>query len=651
MIRHIRCLFSLIALSALSLYAQPFQFDLDAQLPFADAMDIPAEVIARVDPSVVSIQHEQAGGTGFIISEDGYILTNGHVVRGFDAEDPTRPAESITVVLHNEQQLPATVIGFSMDPDVALLRVKHDAPLQPVTFANSRNVSVGQRCFAVGTPVGLRRTFTSGILSNIDRTDLGTEVVVFQTDAAINPGNSGGPLFDQQGRVLGINTYASRGANNLGFTIPIHVALDMVDDFKEHGRFVRSLVPLFFTGELYAELSRALGVERGILISYVMPDSAAWQAGFRPGDVLIDVNGESVHARTRADLLNFEWKHSVRPPGEPFNVTVLRGGRDNWEPVELSSVLVPLGPLPQFGRHLGEIPEYRYATLGLGVKSLVDLHLIIHEIHPVEGVFVKFREDNSTASQADIEAEDVITHVAGQPVPDFDTFLEIFEGELQAHNPAIELRLARNHLRILTALAPDYLLREVRVILIAPSEGHEYVDLMRRELLAGGAHVRLATPEAAPITRDLLNTSLIADLALEDVDVSEADVILFVGGPGSRSFWENEQALRIAREAMEQNRHLAAAGPAALLPVLASEEPLTTKITLPREDSAEAVRRQANYTGKDVESDERIHTTTARTRDIVREFLTSLQQALLRAPVQSDPPSIPESADPVQMTP
>jgi len=392
----------LLSCTLLSLAAQPFRFDLDAQLPLADAMDIPIEVIARVDPSVVSIQHEQAGGTGFILSEDGYILTNGHVVRGFDNEDPTRPAQSITVVLHNEQQLPATVIGFSMDPDVALLRVHHDEPLRPVTFANSRNVSVGQRCFAVGTPVGLRRTFTSGILSNIDRTDLGTEVVVFQTDAAINPGNSGGPLFDQQGRVLGINTYASRGANNLGFTIPIHVALDMVEDFKEHGRFVRSLVPLFFTGELYSELARALEVERGILISYVMPGSAAWEAGFRPGDVLTHVNGEPVQARTRADLLNFEWEQSVRPPGEPFNATVLRGGRGHWAPHEFTAVLEPLPPLPQFGRHLGEIPEYRYASLGLGVKSLVDLHLIIHELHPVEGVFVKFREDNSTASQADI---------------------------------------------------------------------------------------------------------------------------------------------------------------------------------------------------------------------------------------------------------
>jgi serine protease Do len=617
------------------LTAQPLLFDPDEEFPLANVMDIPADVIARVDPSVVSIQHERAGGTGFIISKDGYILTNGHVVRGFDDEDPTRPAQQIIVVLHNEQQLPATVIGFSMDPDVALLRVDHDEPLQPVTFANSRNVSVGQRCFAVGTPVGLRRTFTSGILSNIDRTDLGTETIVFQTDAAINPGNSGGPLFDQQGRVLGINTYASRGANNIGFTIPIHVALDMIDDFKQYGRFVRSLVPLFFTGELYSELARALEVDRGILISFVMADSAAWEAGLRPGDILTHVNGEPVHARTRADLLNFEWEHAVRPAGEPFDMTVLRGPRGEREEINIPAVLEPLPPIPAFGRHLGEIPEYRYATLGLGVKSLVDLHLIIHDLHPVEGVFVKFREDNSTASQADIQAQDIITHVAGEATPDFDTFLKIFERELQAHNPAIELRIARNHVRIFTALAPDYLLRETRVVLIAPDEDHEYVDLMRRELLAAGAEVRLATPGSVPIARDLLEGRLYPDLALEDVDVKEADVILFAGGPGSRAFWENGEALRIAREAMEHNRHLAAAGPSALLPVLASEEPLEKKITLPREDSAEAVRRQANYTGKDTESDGRIHTTTARTREVVREFLTSLQQAVLRAPVRT----------------
>lgn len=620
-------------LLALPLTAQPLLFPLD-NTPGADPSDIPGEIIRRVDPSVVAIQHERAVGTGFIISEDGYILTNGHVVRGSDAEDPTQPARSITIILNDERKFPATVLGFSMDPDVALLKINADTPLQPVTFADSRTVAVGQRCFAVGTPSGLRRTFTSGILSNIDRTDLGTETIVFQTDAAINPGNSGGPLFDQQGRVLGINTYASRGANNIGFTIPIHVALDMIEDFKTHGRFVRSLIPFIFLGELYDELARALDVERGMLISYVMEDSTAWEAGFRPGDVLVEVDGNPVSARTRADLLNFEWAQTVRPAGEVFRATVLRGRGDDRIRMEIEAVLEALPPMPQFSRHAGEIPEYRYAALGLGVKSVVDLHHIIHEIREREGVLVRFAEDNSTASKADIQRNDVITHVAGTEVRNLTEFRHAFEAELARRNPAIEIRLSRRMLRMVTALAPDYLLQHRKVALIAAAEDHEFVDLMRRELLAMGAGITLITPGRVEIQRDLLDRPLQADLPLEDVNVEEFDLILFAGGSGARAFWEDEQALRIAREALEQKRHLAAAGPAALLPLLASEEPLTQKITVPREHAAEALRRSATYTGQDVESDDRIHTTTAADRTIVREFLTTLMQASIRTPVR-----------------
>lgn len=626
-----------LLLLPLSLPAQPLLLQPAPPSATPGPSDIPAEVINRVDPSVVSIQHEQAGGTGFIISEDGYILTNGHVVRGSDPEDPTRPAESITVVLHNERKFPARVIGFSMDPDVALLKIDTPQPLRPVTFAYSRTAAVGQRCFAVGTPIGLRRTFTSGILSNVERTDLGTEVVVFQTDAAINSGNSGGPLFDPQGNVLGINTYASRGANNLGFTIPIHVALDMIDDFKTHGRFIRSLVPLFFTSELYDELALALQADRGVLITYVMPESAAWNAGFRPGDLLVEIDGQPVHARTRADLLNLEWEQVIRPDGEIFHAKVLRGKPGERTELELSAPLEPLGLLPQFGRHDGEIPEYRFANLGLGLKPLVPLHQIIHDLPPARGVLVTFSEENSTATKADLQINDIITHVAGTPTPDLETFLTVFEQELIRHNPAIELRLARQHLTVITALAPDYLLRDVRALLVAPQTGMEYVDLLRRELLTAGAVVQLATPGKTPLQRDNLPYPLPADLALENLPLGETDLLLFPGGPGTRTLWENPDALRLARQALEQNRHLAAAGPAALLPVLASDEPLTLKITLPREHAAAALERKANYTGNDVESDKRLHTTTGQKREILRDFLRTLQQAVLRLPVPRDP--------------
>ncbi|MCC5849810.1 MAG: trypsin-like peptidase domain-containing protein [Verrucomicrobia bacterium] len=630
----------LVCLALPGLAQQLFSPTLDAPLEGTlqtpeFSSDIPAEIIAKVDPSVVSIQHERAGGTGFIISEDGYILTNGHVVQGDDQEDPSRPARTITVVLHNDLKYPASVIGLSLDPDVALLKINAPMKLRPVEFADSHKVSVGQRSFAVGTPIGLRRTFTSGILSNIERTDLGTETVVFQTDAAINQGNSGGPLFDQQGRVLGINTYGGRGTNNIGFTIPIHVARDMIDDFKEHGRFVRSLIPLFFTSDLYDELARVLDVERGILISYVMKHSSAWEAGLRSGDILVEVDGEPVSAGNRAELLNFEWKHTVRPPGETIRLKVLRGNGEARHEVEIETVLEPLGPLPQFARHRGEIPEYRYAFVGLGVKSQSMLHHVIHALpQGVEGVLVKFVEDNSTASKADIQPFDIITHVAGQPVTSLREFQETFEAELQKRNPAIEVNLVRRKLNIRTAIAPDYLMQHRHVALISASENSEYVDLMRRELLALGAKITVYTEDGHPVSRDLLDRPLYADAALKDLEVENYDVVLFAGGSGARALWENEEALRVVRDTIEAKRHLAAVGTAAMLPVLGSPEPLEEKITTNREDSAIAVSRGANYTGKDVESDKLVHTTTGQERDVVREFLTTIYQATLRTPVR-----------------
>ena len=326
----------------------------DTVLPaIVNPVDIPEDIMRKVDLSVVSIQHEYAGGTGFIISEDGFILSNGHVVLGSDPEQPTEPAKRITVILSDERKFSARVLGFSMDPDVALLKIDAATPLQPVEFADSRQVSVGQRCFAVGTPVGLKRTFTSGILSNITRTDLGTETVVFQTDASINSGNSGGPLFDSKGRVLGINTYASRGQNNLGFTIPIHVAQAMIEDLKTRGRFVRSLIPLYFTNEIYDELARALGVEGGILISYVMEGSKAEKLGLQMGDILTKIDGEAVSAKTKAELLDFEWQITIRPAGEPIELTLLRGEPGSREEITLKGELEELELFPAFNRHVG----------------------------------------------------------------------------------------------------------------------------------------------------------------------------------------------------------------------------------------------------------------------------------------------------------
>lgn len=615
----------LIGLLSLPVYTQPL-------LPSGStsdddtAVDIPEEVIEKVDPSVVSIQHEHAGGTGFIISEDGYILSNGHVVRGVDPEQPMQPAKRITVILHDERKTSARVLGFSMDPDVALLKIDLEEPLRPVEIADSKKAIVGQRCFAVGTPIGLKRTFTSGILSNTRRTDLDTETVVFQTDAAINSGNSGGPLFDRQGRVLGINTYGSRGQNNLGFTIPIHVAMDMVEDLKTRGRFVRSLIPLYFTGELYDELRRALDIESGVLISYVMEGSAADDMGIELGDILIAVDGEPVSAKSKARLLDFEWDMTIRPAGEEVTFTVLRGEPGNREELTFSGILEELEPFPAFGRHVGQLVEQRYQTLGLGVEKLTDLHEIIHRIpFSPSGVFVKNVEDGSVASRADLQDGDVIMEVNGTQTPTIDAFRSTLDEALASGTSEILITTQRRRLFNKTALAPDYRLKKKNILLVAPSGPNPDVDVILRELWAMGASVRLVTPEAAPIPREELERDLIPDEALEDTKLGNADVLLIADGTGAEAFFEQDRLLSLVEKALKKEKvTVGGIGTSALLPLLASDEAPTEKMTLPRAYSGRALELGGNYTGNPVESDGKLVTTTGIDRQVIREFLMAL---------------------------
>ncbi|MEX2608028.1 MAG: PDZ domain-containing protein, partial [Kiritimatiellia bacterium] len=423
-----------------------------------------------------------------------------------------------------------------------------------------------------------------------------------------------------------VNTYASRGQNNLGFTIPIHVALDMVEDFKTRGRFVRSWIPLFFTGELYDELRRVLEVESGILITYVMEGSQADEMGLKTGDILVEVDGDPVSARTHADLLDFEWTQTIRPAGEETTLTVLRGQPGERETHTFRGVMEELPLLPAFNRHLGELVEHRYASLGLGVEEYTMLHQIIHQIPgSTKGVFVKTVMDSSVASRAEIHAGDVIHHVGGHPVATVREFRQVFDRELAKGEIAIPLHLTRNKLDVITAIAPDYLMRNRKVVLVAPNEFSHDLDLIRRELLAKGATLLIATPEGKSIPINGNGDQVNADLSFAELSEAEPDILLFTGGEASKAFWENELLLQLVRDALaDEQQILACIGESALLPVLASRETLAPKITLPRGISGEAVRRGATYTGKDVESDKKLVTTTGSERSDLREFLQTI---------------------------
>ncbi len=234
----------------------------------------------------------QAGlGSGVIISPDGYVLTNNHVVEG---------ADEIEVTLTDSRRTRASVIGTDPDTDLAILKIDLDK-LPVIVLGNSDQLAVGDQVLAIGNPFGVGQTVTSGIVSALGRSQLGINTFenFIQTDAAINPGNSGGALVDVNGHLMGINTaiYSrSGGSMGIGFAIPVSTARMVLDGIVKDGQVTRGWIGVE-PNELSPELAETFGVKKateGVIITGVLQDGPAAQAGMRPGDVIVQVDGKSV---------------------------------------------------------------------------------------------------------------------------------------------------------------------------------------------------------------------------------------------------------------------------------------------------------------------------------------------------------------------
>lgn len=236
-------------------------------------------------------QQSQAGlGSGVIISPDGYILTNNHVVEG---------ADEIEVTLTDRRRARARVIGTDPDTDLAILKIELDK-LPVIVLGNSDALDVGDQVLAIGNPFGVGQTVTGGIVSALGRSQLGINTFenFIQTDAAINPGNSGGALVDIHGNLLGINTaiYSrSGGSMGIGFAIPVSTARLVLDGIVKDGQVTRGWIGVE-PNELSPELAETFGVKasEGVIITGVLQDAPAAQAGMRPGDVIVRVDGKAV---------------------------------------------------------------------------------------------------------------------------------------------------------------------------------------------------------------------------------------------------------------------------------------------------------------------------------------------------------------------
>jgi serine protease Do len=359
-------------------------------------------------------------GSGFIISADGLILTNAHVVRD---------AKEVTVKLSDRSEYSAKVLGSDPVTDVAVLRIEAKN-LPTVRLGDPKQLGVGDPVLAIGAPFGFEQTATQGIVSAKGRSLPGDAVVPFiQTDAAVNPGNSGGPLFSGNGEVIGINAqiYSHTGGyQGLAFAIPIDVALKVKDQIvatgkASHGRLGVSVQ------DLNQNLAESFGLKRpdGALVAQVVPGSAAAAAGLKAGDVITHVNGEAL-ARSGAlsSLIG------MSAPGEKVKLTVWR----DQKAIELDAKLGGTGAnnAEQVAEGAGDAQGVK---LGLSLRALQPNE---RQLSKIEGGLV-VEQVSGAAERAGIEAGDVLLAINGKPV----SSIEQIRGVLKSQPKSVALLVQR----------------------------------------------------------------------------------------------------------------------------------------------------------------------------------------------------------------
>lgn len=367
-------------------------------------------------------------GSGFIISADGYVVTNEHVAG---------ESRLVQCVLSDKEEVQATVVGTDKYTDIAVLKLDVGRPLPQVKMGDSDKLEAGNAVIAMGSPHGLSRSVSQGIISVTGRyLDEGPEGGSpfnswIQTDAAINPGNSGGPLINLRGEVIGVNSRVLRGAENVGFAIPINIVKEVVADIIEHGRVRRS-----WTGmELQEMLARTKDPEvHGVVIADVDPLSPAAKAGIVPGDLLVAVNGTPVHARFEEDLPAIRKRIADLPVGEAATFSVRRG--ENQVDVSLTT--------EERGDVKGE--EQEFPEWGFTAAALTPEIIRSAQLPTRQGVFVSGSQVGGLASNARLQGGDIILSVDGVAVSDLEQFRKLYSEVVAARKPLVMLFVKRGAL-------------------------------------------------------------------------------------------------------------------------------------------------------------------------------------------------------------
>ncbi len=372
----------------------------------------------------------EARGSGFIISADGIVVTNNHVVKS---------AKTLSVTLDDGTVLPAKVIGTDPRTDIAVLKVNANHPLPFIQLGNSRDVKPGEWVVAMGNPFGLSSTVTAGIVSAVSR-DIGAGPYdqFIQVDAPINQGNSGGPLFTQDGKVIGMNTAIlspTGGSVGIGFAIPSDVIRTVSAELQKDGKVVRGYVGVE-AQQIDPGTAQAMHLKAnaGALLAGVQPDSPAAEAGLQPGDVVESVNGTKV-ANPKELALNV----SNIQPGSEAHLGVLHDG-------QTKDVTVKVGTLPneQTASNDNHASDARHGQVGLALAPLSpDMREQLDVPDGTKGAVVQNVQPGSPAEAAGLQPGDVIVGVGNHAVSSPAEAAKAMRNALGGSEHALALRVIR----------------------------------------------------------------------------------------------------------------------------------------------------------------------------------------------------------------
>jgi serine protease Do len=378
-------------------------------------------------------------GSGVIVSPDGYILTNFHVVGH---------ADEIHVTLMDKREFTAKVVGKDQKTDLALIKINTNQPLPSATLGDSARSEVGDWVLAIGSPFGFNLTVTSGIISAEGRALGGNYDNFIQTDASINPGNSGGPLFNTHGEVIGINTaiYSSTGSNaGIGFAIPIDLAKDVMEQLKNHGRVVRGWIGVEIQ-EVTPDLAKSFGLPAptGALVGGVEAGGPAAKAGIQRGDIIIKYNGNTVH-----DEHELPEMVAQTPLNEKVPIEVVRNGKH-------MTLQAKIAELKDTQIASAKDSDDSSSSWGLQVKDLTpDIAQQLNLSNPSQkGVVIAGVRPDSSAADAGLQPGDVILELDHKKVATADEFATLAH-QLQKDNKSALILVERGGMTTYTVINPE----------------------------------------------------------------------------------------------------------------------------------------------------------------------------------------------------